>query len=324
VRGLRAGAGEHAALLEEIGLGPREHRRPVGTFSSGMKQRVKLALAVLHDPAVLLLDEPSSNLDEAGHRVVAALVERFRARAAVAVASNDPREIAWAMRASSLLSEALAVLGKEWTSELRSRVALNAIGLFALTTLIAVAYQIGPYRISEADRPFLLAALLWIILFFAASSGLARVFVKEEDAHTAKTLRLAARPAAVFAGKLLFNLILLLCLEALIVPLFCALMGFAVRSVAGLALVSRSGGGLASTATIVAAIIARASGSGTLFAILTVPLALPLLVFLIQGTRAAAQADAIAAVFPALRAIVSLAGVTLVASVYLFPVVWHD
>jgi len=82
------------------------------------------------------------------------------------------------MRASSLLSEALAVLGKEWTSELRSRVALNAIGLFALTTLIAVAYQIGPYRISEADRPFLLAALLWIILFFAASSGLARVFVK--------------------------------------------------------------------------------------------------------------------------------------------------
>jgi hypothetical protein len=51
---------------------------------------------------------------------------------------------------------------------------------------------------------------------------------------------------------------------------------------------------------------------------------LPLLVFLIQGTRAAAQAEAVAAVFPALRAIVSLAGVTLVASVYLFPVVWHD
>jgi heme exporter protein B len=81
---------------------------------------------------------------------------------------------------------------------------------------------------------------------------------------------------------------------------------------------------LAATATIVAAIIARASGSGTLFAILTVPLALPLLVVLIQGTRAAAQTEALAAVFPALRAIVSLAGVTLVASVYLFPVVWHD
>ena len=101
------------------------------------------------------------------------------------------------MRASTLLSEILAVLAKELTAELRSRVALNAIGLFGLTTLIAVAYQIGPYQIQEQDRPHLLSALLWIILFFAATSGLSRVFVKEEDAHTAKTLRLAARPLAV-------------------------------------------------------------------------------------------------------------------------------
>jgi heme exporter protein B len=229
------------------------------------------------------------------------------------------------MRASSLLSEALAVLRKELLSELRSRVALNAIGLFALTTLIAVAYQIGPYKIQEQDRPHLLSALLWIILFFAATSGLARVFVKEEDAHTAKTLRLAARPGAVFTGKLFFNLILLLALEAIIVPLYCALMGYSVRGVTGLAILLIAGGvALASSATMVAAIISRASGSGTLFAILTVPLALPLLVVLIQGTRAAAASEAISAVFPALRAIVSLAGVTLIASAYLFPVVWHD
>ncbi|MFI5165175.1 MAG: heme exporter protein CcmB [Thermoanaerobaculales bacterium] len=224
-----------------------------------------------------------------------------------------------------MLSESLAVLGKEVTAEMRSRVALNAIGLFALTTLVAVAYQIGPYRIAEADRPHLLAALLWIILFFAATSGLARVFVKEEDAHTAKTLRLAARPAAVFIGKYLFNLALLLVLYAIIVPLFCALMAYSVVGVAGLALVLLTGAvALAATSTIVAAIISRASGSSTLFAILTLPLVLPLLVIVIQGTRAAAGSAELAAVAPALRGIVSLAGVTLITSVYLFPVVWHD
>ena len=53
------------------------------------------------------------------------------------------------MRGSTLLSESLAVFGKELTAEMRSRVALNAIGLFGLTTLIAVAYQIGPYKIQE-------------------------------------------------------------------------------------------------------------------------------------------------------------------------------
>lgn len=224
-----------------------------------------------------------------------------------------------------MLSEVLAVLGKELTAELRSRVALNAVGLFALTTLTAVAYQIGPYRIAEQDRPHLLAALLWIIVFFAATSGLARVFVKEEDAHTAKTLRLAARPLAVLFGKLLFNLLLLVALEVFIVPLYCALMGYEVEGVAGLVLVLALGSlALAAVSTIVAAIISRASGSGTLFAVLTIPLALPLLVIVIQGTRAAAGSPDVAAVLPALRAIVSLAGVTLIASAYLFPVVWHD
>ena len=229
------------------------------------------------------------------------------------------------MRVSSLLSECLAVLSKDLTAELRSRVALNAVGLFGLTTLIAVAYQIGPYRIQEQDRPFLLSALLWIILFFAATSGLSRTFVKEEDAHTAKTLRLAARPLAVFGGKLLFNLILLSALFVFIVPLYCVLMGYAVAGVAGLVAVLAAGVfGLAGSSTLVAAIIARASGSNTLFAILSVPLVLPLLVMLIQGTRAAAGAPDFAVVLPALRGIVSLTGVTVVTSIFLFPVVWHD
>jgi heme exporter protein B len=168
------------------------------------------------------------------------------------------------MRASTLLSESLAVLGKELTAELRSRVALNAVGLFGLTTLIAVAYQIGPYRIQEQDRPHLLAALLWVILFFAATSGLSRVFVKEEDAHTAKTLRLAARPLAVFAGKFFFNLILLWALYAFIVPLYCARMGYPVRGIASLALLLACGAvALSATSTMVAAIISPL-GSTTL------------------------------------------------------------
>ena len=96
LRGLNRSDADLAALLEELGLGSREHSRLVGTYSSGMKQRVKLAQAVLHAPAVLLLDEPSSNLDGAGHDAAAGLVARRRERAAIAVATNDPRELAWA------------------------------------------------------------------------------------------------------------------------------------------------------------------------------------------------------------------------------------
>ena len=95
LRGHSIADAEIVSLLEALGLPPREHGRPVGTYSSGMRQRVKLAQAVLHSPDVLLLDEPSSNLDAAGHEAVAALVARTRAVTAIAVATNDPREIAW-------------------------------------------------------------------------------------------------------------------------------------------------------------------------------------------------------------------------------------
>ena len=95
VRGVAVDDGRLADLLDGLGLAARDQHRRVGTFSSGMKQRVKLAQAVVHEPEVLLLDEPSSNLDEAGHKATAALVVRFRARGAVAVATNDPREVAW-------------------------------------------------------------------------------------------------------------------------------------------------------------------------------------------------------------------------------------
>lgn len=95
LRGRFAGLSPLARLLEELGLAAAHHDKPVGAFSSGMRQRVKLAQAVLHEPAVLLLDEPSASLDEDGHLRVGRLVERLKPAAAVAVATNDPREMAW-------------------------------------------------------------------------------------------------------------------------------------------------------------------------------------------------------------------------------------
>jgi len=222
------------------------------------------------------------------------------------------------------LVETGAVFAKDLKTEFRTRVALNALGLFAVTTLAAVSYTIGPYRIAENDRPFLLAALLWIVIFFAAMAGLDRSFVKEEDSHTAPLLRLSADPLVVWGGKFLFNLALLYVLMAIVVPLYCVLMGFRVVLIVGFLLVLITGGyTLAVTTTMVAAIIARAMTRGALFSVLSLPLLLPLLIFLIQGTRAAVEgsADGIA---NTLRAVVSLGGIMTVVSVVLFPVVWHE
>ena len=62
------------------------------SFSSGMKQRVKLAISILSDSSLVLLDEPCSNLDEQGRRWYRDLIEQFLGASTLVIASNDPFE----------------------------------------------------------------------------------------------------------------------------------------------------------------------------------------------------------------------------------------
>jgi heme exporter protein A len=94
VRRLKRTKADHLALLERVGLKERG-RDLVGTFSSGMKQRLKLAFAIQHEPAFLLLDEPGSSLDENGRTIVKEVISEQKSRGALVVATNDERELAY-------------------------------------------------------------------------------------------------------------------------------------------------------------------------------------------------------------------------------------
>lgn len=65
-----------AAVLEWTGLGDAAHRR-IGTYSKGMSQRLGIAQAVLHEPAVVLLDEPTAGLDPEGRLAVVRLIREL-------------------------------------------------------------------------------------------------------------------------------------------------------------------------------------------------------------------------------------------------------
>jgi ABC-type multidrug transport system ATPase subunit len=64
-------------VIRSVGLDP-ELTRPVGQYSQGMRQRMSLARAILHDPRVLLLDEPFSNVDVHSARAMVGLLKGMR------------------------------------------------------------------------------------------------------------------------------------------------------------------------------------------------------------------------------------------------------
>ena len=62
-------------VLRHVGL-DEERYRPMGTYSTGMKQRAKLAQAIVHDPMLVLLDEPTAGLDPTGRQEMLELISR--------------------------------------------------------------------------------------------------------------------------------------------------------------------------------------------------------------------------------------------------------
>lgn len=65
----------------------------VKTYSSGMKQRLKFIFALMHSPEVLIFDEPTSNLDEEGKKVVYKIVNEEGKRRIVIIASNEVKDL---------------------------------------------------------------------------------------------------------------------------------------------------------------------------------------------------------------------------------------
>jgi ABC-type multidrug transport system ATPase subunit len=72
-----AGDGRCRQVIEAVGLDP-ELARAVGQYSQGMRQRMSLARAILHDPKILLLDEPFSNVDVHSAQEMVVLLKNMR------------------------------------------------------------------------------------------------------------------------------------------------------------------------------------------------------------------------------------------------------
>lgn len=89
-------------MIQLIGLENATHKQ-IRYFSSGMKQRLKLALAIFSTSPILLLDEPCSNLDKEGYALYKQLIQQYAMHKLIIVGSNDPEEYAFCTQQINLM-----------------------------------------------------------------------------------------------------------------------------------------------------------------------------------------------------------------------------
>ena len=89
-------------MIQLIGLENATHKQ-IRYFSSGMKQRLKLALAIFSTSPLLLLDEPCSNLDKEGYALYKELIQKYAMHKLIIVGSNDPEEYAFCTQQINLM-----------------------------------------------------------------------------------------------------------------------------------------------------------------------------------------------------------------------------
>lgn len=224
-------------------------------------------------------------------------------------------------QSAHFLSKAYAVFAKDLRLELRSWYAVNTILMFGLISLVAVSFSLGQGSLP----PRVLAAIFWIIMFFASMAGLSHVFVREEETGTALALRLAADPDAVYLGKLVFNLTLLTLMSAIITPLFFVFTDASSEHwlefilVLGVGVVALCAG-----TTLIAAIVSKASTKGALFAVLSLPVFLIPLWWLVAAADKALSGGGLTAMSAELTGLISYCVVMITLSVLLFKVVWLE
>lgn len=92
IRGINLDKGKNNFFLNELGLYERKDDL-LKTYSSGMKQRMKFIFALVHSPFFVILDEPTSNLDNEGKDKVYRLIENYSGSNIVLIASNEENDL---------------------------------------------------------------------------------------------------------------------------------------------------------------------------------------------------------------------------------------
>jgi heme exporter protein B len=207
---------------------------------------------------------------------------------------------------------------KEFLLEWRNKYALSGILLYLLCIIIIIFFTF------ETLQPAVWVVLFWVIILFTSVSAVARSFQSENAGKTLYLYTLVS-PQSIILSKIIYNICVMLFLSMLAVLFYAFSAGFPVTDVVSFFLAILLGAiSFASVFSMMSAISAKAGNSGTLMAILSFPVMLPILKILVRVSLNTVSNEAWSVNTQDILYLLALDILIITLALVLFPYLWRD
>ncbi len=216
------------------------------------------------------------------------------------------------------LSLIYQLVRKDILIEWRQKYAFNGILLYVFSTLFVIQMSF------QKLRPDIWITLFWMVILFASVNAVAKSFLQESKGRLLYYYTLSSAEDIILS-KLFYNFLLLLILSFITYFGFAVIFGNVIGNIGFFFLILVMGSlGFAANFTMISGIAAKGSGGATLMTILSFPVILPQLLFLIKLSKRAADGFDISVASKDIMALMAINMIVIIVSYMLFPYLWRD
>jgi heme exporter protein B len=225
-----------------------------------------------------------------------------------------------------IFNQTIYLLKKEILLEWRSKYAFNGVLLYVVSTVFIcyISFNLNPGFTGTKGYPIVWNVLFWIIILFASVNAIAKSFMQESKSRLLYYYSIAS-PHAIILSKTIYNILLMSLLSGLALPIYMVFFNNTIGDPLYYFLTVLLGSVSFSTVfTMISAIASKAGNNGTLMAILSFPVIIPVILLLIKLSKSAMDGIDRGLSAGNIGVLFAINVIVITTSLILFPFLWRD